>query len=381
MNVWNQLVGQPDVVDQLSQAAAAEQPTHAWLFTGPAGSGRSTAALAFAAALLCDQLNPTDRGCGHCKSCQTVFSGSHADLTHFSTENPNIKIEEARELVVKAQDRPAVGRWRIMIVEDADRMPERTSNVLLKALEEPPPHTIWLLCAPSPVDVLITIRSRCRPVKLRVPQRADVVNLLVSEGITENLALHCAALAQGHIEVARRLATLEEARTRRETVVRMPISLRSLPAAMKAAEDLITIADEEAEADAEARNEVEKAQLMTTLGVQEGEKVTPSVRSQLRQLEEDQKRRARRIKTDTLDRFLIDIQTVFRDVLTLQMRTGSELINTHLREELQRYAANTTEVKTLERLDRVSLTRRRIATNASAKLAFEAMMAGFVTGN
>ena len=150
---------------------------------------------------------------------------------------------------------------------------------------------------------------------------------------------------------------------------------------MKAAEDLITIADEEAEADAEARNEVEKAQLMTTLGVQEGEKVTPSVRSQLRQLEEDQKRRARRIKTDTLDRFLIDIQTVFRDVLTLQMRTGSELINTHLREELQRYAANTTEVKTLERLDRVSLTRRRIATNASAKLAFEAMMAGFVTGN
>lgn len=378
MSVWNNLVGQPDVVQQLQQAAAAERPTHAWLLSGPPGSGRSTAALAFAAALLCEEPNPEHRGCGQCKSCQTVLSGSHADLTHFSTENLSIKIEEARELVVKAQDRPAVGRWRVMIVEDADRMPERTSNVLLKAIEEPPPHTIWLLCAPSPVDVLVTIRSRCRPVKLRVPHLSDVVQLLVSEGIPEDLAFHCASLAQGHIGIARRLATIPEARARREAVVRMPISLRSLPSAMKAAEDLVQIAEEEANADAEARNEVEKNQLMTALGIQEGEKINPSMRSQLRQLEEDQKRRARRIKTDTLDRFLIDIQTVFRDILTLQLGTGSPLINTHLAQELQQYAAQTTGVKTLERLDAVTLTRRRISTNASAKLVFEAMMAGFV---
>lgn len=379
MKLWNRLVGQPDVIHQLQRAARDETPTHAWLFTGPPGSGRSTAALTFAAALLCEQTNPSDRACGQCKSCLTVMSGSHADLTHFSTENLTIKIEEARELVVKAQDRPAVGRWRVIIVEDADRMPERTSNVLLKAIEEPPPHTIWLLCAPSPVDVLVTIRSRCRPIKLRVPELTVLVELLESEGIPTDLARHCASLAQGHIGISRRLATVEEARLRREAVVRMPISLRSLPAAMKAAEELIQIAEAEAEADAQERNEVEKAQLMTALGIQEGEKVSPSMRSQIRQLEDDQKRRARRIKTDTLDRFLIDIQTVFRDVLTLQLGTGSALINTHLTSQLEAYATATNELKTLEKLDAVSLTRRRIATNASAKLSFEAMMAGFVT--
>lgn len=378
MTVWNRLVGQPEVTEQLQRAAASATPTHAWLFTGPPGSGRSTAALNLAAALLCDQADPAQRGCGVCKSCTTVLNGSHADLTHFSTENVTIKIDEARELVVKAQDRPSVGRWRVMIVEDADRMPERTSNVLLKAIEEPPPHTIWLLCAPSPVDVLVTIRSRCRPVKLRVPQLNQVVSLLVSEGIEEPLAQHCAALAQGHIGVARRLATVPEARSRRETVVRMPIMLRSISQAMRAAENLISIAEEEADADAEARNEVELAHLKTALGIDDEEKINPSMRAQIRQLEEDQKRRARRIKTDMLDRFLIDIQTVFRDVLTLQLGTGSQLINSHLEQELREYAQRYTSEKTLEQLDSVSLTRRRISTNAGARLAFEAMMTGFV---
>ncbi|ORC20643.1 DNA polymerase III subunit delta' [Rothia nasimurium] len=384
MSVFDTLTGQQAVRVQLAQAAAEEKPTHAWLFTGPPGAGNATAALAFAAALLCDQTDPAARGCGHCRSCTTVLSGSHADFLHFTTEKTTITIEEARDFVVKAQDRPAVGRWRVMLIEDADRMPERTSNVLLKAIEEPPPHTIWLLAAPSPADVLVTIRSRCLPVQLRTPAVGDVAARLLADAQTrgENLepqqAQFVARLAQGNLEVAHRLATDAQARKRRSTVVQMPITLRSIAAAMEAADDLITIAEAEAQADAEARNEAERAALLTALGYENGEKLSPTHRAQVRQLEEDQKRRAKRIQTDTLDRFLADIQTVFRDVLTVQLSTGVEIINAHLADDIYAYAERTAPERTLAHLDTVATTRRRIRTNAGARLAFEAMMTSFI---
>lgn len=378
MNVWDSLIGQPDVLGQLTRAANDPAPTHAWLFTGPPGAGRETAALAFAAALLCDR-ELGARGCGECRSCQTVLSGAHADLVHFTTEKTTITIDEARDFVVRAQDRPVVGRWRIMLIEDADRMPERTSNVLLKAIEEPPPHTIWLLTAPSPADVLITIRSRCRAVNLRVPSVQDVTARLVGElGLEHAQAELAARLAQGNIEVARTLATDEQARARRTSVVKLPVSLRTVAAAMEAADDLISLAEAQAEADATARNDAERTALLAALGYEEGDKLSPTHRAQIRQLEEDQKRRARRIQTDTLDRFLADIQTVFRDVLTLQLRTESELINTHLGQALYDYAAHHSPEKTLAHLDTVATTRRRLQTNASPRLAFEAMMTSFI---
>ena len=377
MSVWDTLIGQPDVLTTLQRASADERPTHAWLFTGPPGAGRETAALAFAAALLCER-ELGQRGCGTCRSCQTVLSGSHADFVHFRTEKTQITIDEARDFVVRAQDRPAVGRWRVMLIEDADRMPERTSNVLLKAIEEPPPHTIWLLTAPSPADVLVTIRSRCRPVNLRVPTTDAVTAALVSGGHAPEAAELAARMSQGNLEVARRLAEDEDARKRRSSVVRLPISLLTVAAAMEAADELISIAEAEADADASARNDTERTALLTSLGYEDGERLSPTHRSQLRQLEEDQKRRAKRIQTDTLDRFLADIQTVLRDVLTLQLRTDSELINAHLGQSLYDYAASGSAERTLAHLDAVDATRRRLQSNASPRLAFEAMMAGFV---
>lgn len=377
MSVWDTLIGQPDVLTALQRASADERPTHAWLFTGPPGAGRETAALAFAAALLCER-ELGQRGCGTCRSCQTVLSGSHADFVHFRTEKTQITIDEARDFVVRAQDRPAVGRWRVMLIEDADRMPERTSNVLLKAIEEPPPHTIWLLTAPSPADVLVTIRSRCRPVNLRVPTTDAVTAALVSGGHAPEAAELAARMSQGNLEVARRLAEDEDARKRRSSVVRLPISLLTVAAAMEAADELISIAEAEADADASARNDTERASLLTSLGYEDGERLSPAHRSQLRQLEEDQKRRAKRIQTDTLDRFLADIQTVLRDVLTLQLRTDSALINAHLGQGLYDYAASGSAERTLAHLDAVAATRRRLQSNASPRLAFEAMMTGFV---
>lgn len=377
MSVWDTLIGQPDVLTALQRASADERPTHAWLFTGPPGAGRETAALAFAAALLCER-ELGQRGCGTCRSCQTVLSGSHADFVHFRTEKTQITIDEARDFVVRAQDRPAVGRWRVMLIEDADRMPERTSNVLLKAIEEPPPHTIWLLTAPSPADVLVTIRSRCRRVNLRVPTTDAVTAALVSGGHAPEAAELAARMSQGNLEVARRLAEDEDARKRRSSVVRLPISLLTVAAAMEAADELISIAEAEADADASARNDTERAALLTSLGYEDGERLSPTHRSQLRQLEEDQKRRAKRIQTDTLDRFLADIQTVLRDVLTLQLRTDSALINAHLGQGLYDYAASGSAERTLAHLDAVAATRRRLQSNASPRLAFEAMMTGFV---
>lgn len=377
MSVWDTLIGQPDALTALQRASADERPTHAWLFTGPPGAGRETAALAFAAALLCER-ELGQRGCGACRSCQTVLSGSHADFVHFRTEKTQITIDEARDFVVRAQDRPAVGRWRVMLIEDADRMPERTSNVLLKAIEEPPPHTIWLLTAPSPADVLVTIRSRCRPVNLKVPTTDAVTAALVSGGHAPEAAELAARMSQGNLEVARRLAEDEDARKRRSRVVHLPISLPTVAAAMEAADELISIAEAEAEADASARNDTERAALLMSLGYEDGERLSPTHRSQLRQLEEDQKRRAKRIQTDTLDRFLADIQTVLRDVLTLQLRTDSELINAHLGQGLYDYAAAESAERTLAHLDAVAATRRRLKSNASPRLAFEAMMTGFV---
>lgn len=375
MSVWDEVVGQPRVVEQLQRAARDKDPTHAWLFTGPPGSGRSTAARALAAALLCER----GTGCGQCHACRTAFAGTHADVTNFVTENPQISIEEARELVVKAQDRPSVGSWRIMIVEDADRMTERTSNVMLKSIEEPPPHTIWLLCAPSPMDVLVTIRSRCRAVTLKVPSAQDVARLLVARhGVPEQRAEQCARLAQCHVGVATRLALYDDARTRRQEVVSLPLSMHGVTQAVRAADRLHRLAVDESAADAEARNDQERAQLLVSMGAPETGRVPPAIRGALNRLEADQKRRSRRIQTDTLDRFLIDLTTFYRDVLSVQLGTGMPLVNEHLGEQIRGYATNSSAEQTLEKIDVISETRQRIRTNVSAQLAFEAMMVSIV---
>lgn len=375
MSVWDDLPGQSAVIEQLRSAAEADRPTHAWLFTGPPGSGRSNAARAFAAALECEQDRRQDRGCGTCHACHTVLAGTHADVTNVATEKVTISIAEVRELITRAQDRPSSGRWRVIIVEDADRMAERTTNVLLKAIEEPPPRTIWILCAPSPADVMVTIRSRCRPVSLRIPPADDVAELLVRrDGATPEEASYAARVAQSHIGVARRLAHDEEARDRRSKVVGLPLTLRTVSEAVVAAGRLHDLANDEAKSSSEQRNAAEKQQLLTALGAPESGTLPASMRSQVKQLEEDQKRRAKRSITDALDRAMIDLTTFFRDVLTLQMGTGSELINEQIRADLERYASNTTAEATLARLDAITETRQRLGTtNVAPLLALEAM--------
>lgn len=378
MSLWDALLAPEPVTAQLRQDASSQTPTHAWLFTGGAGSLNRQAASVFAATLLCDQPDPADRGCGTCRGCVTVMNGSHADFTHFRTEAVSISIDEARELVLKAQDRPSVSRWRVILLEDTERMPERTSNVLLKAIEEPPPHTIWLLTAPSPADVLVTIRSRCRPVQLPVPQAQAIAAYLESTGVEAGLAHRAATLSLGDAEVAHRLATVPQALTRREDLARLPLRIRTLSSAMEAAERLISLAEQDAADATQQRDAAERAELLAMLGIAEGERVAPTLRAQVRRLEEQQKRRARRIQTDTLIRAVADIQTVLRDALTLQLGAQAPLLNEYLREPLQEYTARTSPAQTLSDVQAVETTLRRLRTNANARLALEALMSRFV---
>lgn len=381
MSVWDDLQGQAPVVAQLKQAAQGDTGlTHAWLFTGPPGSGRSNAAKAFAAALNCEQDDVTQRGCGVCAACHTILGETHSDVTFVRTEKVTITIDEARELVSKAGDRPATGRWRIIVVEDADRMAERTTNVLLKAIEEPTPRTIWMLCAPSPADVLVTIRSRCRPVSLRLPPAADVADLLVRrDGVERQLAERAARAAQSHIGIARRLARDADARERRLETVRIPMGLRGVTAAVMMAEKLVKIATEEANSSNDERDAAEKIALLASLGAPESGTLPPSMRSQVKQLEDDQKRRAKRSITDSLDRTLTDLLSFYRDVLIIQLGNAVELVNVELKGDLEEYAGRSTPETTLARMDAINKARVRITTtNVAPLLAVESMATSLI---
>ncbi|WP_223881194.1 DNA polymerase III subunit delta' [Nesterenkonia ebinurensis] len=368
--VFAELVGQSAVVEQLRSAVASGMPTHAWLFTGPPGSGRSNAARAFAAALNCEQ-----GGCGQCQSCRMVAAGAHPAVQLVSTENVTYRIDDVRELITTAQDRPQGYRWRVIVMEDADRMTERATNVLLKSIEEPPPQTVWVLCAPSPADVLVTIRSRCRPVSLRIPPTEEVAALLVSrDGLSAAEAEFSARISQNHIGVARRLAADPQARSRREQIVSLPLRVRSASGAVLAAAELVSMAQTDAEADSAVRLAQEQTALRRSLGLEPEEKIPAKLRSQFKRLEDDAARRAKRAVTDSLDRTLIDLTAAYRDVLSIKLGTGAELINQHLSSQLAELAEVLSPEQSLACLDALNAARVRITQNVPPTLAMEALM-------
>ena len=370
MSVWDEVVGQDSAVATLR--GAIDDPsamTHAWLLTGPPGSGRSNAARAFAAALQCER-----GGCGECHACTTTLAGTHADLTVVATEKVTIAIDEVRSLIGVASRTPSQGRWRVILVEDADRMAERTTNVLLKAIEEPPPRTVWLLCAPSPQDVMVTIRSRCRGVSLRVPPVEAVAALLESrDGVAPQVAIAAARAAQSHIGLARRLARDAGARDRRASVLAIARSIRGVPDAVIAAGELVEVAQAEAKAATEERDGNEKAALLRALGAESGQGLAPALRSQVKQLEDDQKRRATRRQRDVLDRAMIDLLSLYRDVLVVQLGATVDLVNVELAETVQSLAEESTPEQTVRRMDAIGVARTRLAGNVSPVLALEAM--------
>ncbi|WP_018803399.1 DNA polymerase III subunit delta' [Salinispora arenicola] len=351
--------------------------THAWIFTGPPGSGRSVAARAFAAALQC--LHGT--GCGSCPGCHTTMAGTHADVRLVVPEGLSIGVNEMRALVLRAASTPSGGRWQVVVIEDADRLTEAAGNALLKAVEEPPPRTVFLLCAPSthPDDISVTIRSRCRVVPLRQPAPAAVAEVLVRrDGVEPDVARWAAAAAQGHVGRARRLARDPEARARRDAVLAVPRQLTGVGAAIDAAAALIGAAEAEAAASVADTDAAERAALETALGAGgTGRGAAGAFRGaagQVKELERRQKSRATRAQRDALDRALVDLAGFYRDALTMALHAPVEPVNTDTSTVAGAGARKWEADGALRRLEAVLACRTAIEANVKPRIAVEAMM-------
>ena len=371
MSVWRDVIGQDTAVATLQRAVTdTTAMTHAWLLTGPPGSGRSVAARAFAAALECPQ-----HGCGECRECRTAVDGTHADVDVVATEGLSIKVEQARELAAMSALRPSVGPWRVIIIEDADRLTERAADALLKAIEEPVARTVWILCAPSLEDVVITIRSRSRHVRLRTPPTEAVAELLHRrDGVEMPMAMYAARAAQSHVGLARRLARDEGARIRRRDVISLAGRIHGVGDAIGAAADLASIADEESTAAAAERDSAERQRLMEVLGADPSARTQPPhIRSQLSGLEKDQKARATRHSRDVLDRSLIDLLSVYRDALILHSGATLGLVNQDSLPIVQGVTRSMSAEQLLQAMDAIGTARERIGLNVAPLLALEAM--------
>ena len=366
MSVWKALVGQEPLVEVLQHAVTPAGMTHGWLFTGPPGSGRSTAARAFAAAVQCDK-----GGCAECDACRQVLVGSHPDVTVVDTQGLSIGVDDVRELVLKAAMAPTIGPWSVIVVEDADRLTDQAGNALLKSIEEPAARTLWLLCAPTSDDVMPTVRSRLRQVTLRTPPVATVAAALEEDGVAAGLAAFAARASQGHIGRARALARDESVRNRRHEVLALPQRLRDPGDCLRAADNVHVAAKEESEQVATQLEQDELAAHAAEWGSGTRGVKPRGEQGALRSVKDMQKRRRTRMVRDSVDRALLDLLSAQRDVLRLQSEPGVELVNEEMRGELEEVARHADQARTLRRMEALLGCREAMELNVPPLLALE----------
>jgi DNA polymerase-3 subunit delta' len=381
-SVFDDLVGQEHIIEILQAAAAAsregaqtQEMTHAWLFTGPPGSGRSSAAVAFAQSLIC-----RSNGCGNCSDCNSAKTSGHPDVEIIRTEGLSIKVEEIRELLTRVAWAPSMGGWRVVVMEDADRVTDSAANALLKAIEEPGTRTVWLLCAPTLHDVLPTIRSRCRHLQLRTPSIEAVTQVLINrDKISPDMALFAAKVSQGHIGRARYLATNEVARSNRKVIMQLPMQLGTLASALQAAQALVDIATEEAKTTSELRDEIEIEKLQEAYGKgATGRSMATGAAKAVKELEKEQKSRSTRMVRDSIDGALLDIATFYRDVVMVQSGNMESMINTDMRDEIESYASFYPEHSTILKINALMDARTNLAHSAAPLVTCEALMCQLV---
>ena len=377
-SVFDDLVGQEHIIEILQGAVTAsrtgeesQEMTHAWVFTGPPGSGRSSAAVAFAQALICP-----NNGCGTCSDCNAAKTSGHPDVEIIRTEGLSIKVEEVRELLTRVAWAPSMGGWRVVVMEDADRLTESAANALLKAIEEPGTRTVWLLCAPTLHDVLPTIRSRCRHLQLRTPSLEAVTNILINrDKIAPGMADFAARVSQGHIGRAKYLATNESVRSNRKLIMQLPLQLGSLAAAFQAAQTLVDLATQEANESSDERDEKEIEKLQEAYGKgATGRGMATGGAKAVKELEKEQKSRSTRMVRDSIDGALLDIATFYRDVMMVQSGNSESMINTDMREAIESYAASHLEHSTILKFNALMDARTNLARNAAPLVTCEALM-------
>lgn len=385
MSVFEALIGQEDAVAQLRKAAQDAQKitngqtgnamTHAWLITGPPGSGRSTSALAFAAALVCAQ-----GGCGRCVDCKNALAGTHVDIEHIVPEGVIYTIDDTKALIERASLAPSRSHWHVIVIEDVDRFRNDAASVLLKSLEEPPPGTVWLLCAPTSDDVFETIRSRCRQVVLVTPSLELIADQLTNRfGAPQTMAKFAARAAQGHIGRARALATDEAVRNRRDEILDMPTRVNSVVSCFEMAAAIVANANADTDAIVEPLDSQDEQNIRTAYGdgVEGFKGVERQIKSAIKALEKRAKDRRRRILSDQYDRVLLDLTGFYRDVLVLQSGSNIELINEEIRPKIEKVAATSTSEQTLMRIDAIRETRDNLLANVNPTSAFESMLVTF----
>ena len=377
-SVFDDLVGQEHIIEILTKAVAAsrtgeesQEMTHAWVFTGPPGSGRSSAAVAFAQALICK-----NNGCNNCSDCNAAKTHGHPDVEIIRTEGLSIKVEEVRELLTRVAWAPSMGGWRVVVMEDADRLTESAANALLKAIEEPGTRTVWLLCAPTLHDVLPTIRSRCRHLQLRTPSLQAVTNVLINrDNIAPGMADFAARVSQGHIGRAKYLATNESVRSNRKIIMQLPLQLGSLAAAFQAAQTLADLATLEANQSSEERDEKEIEKLQEAYGKgATGRGMATGGAKAVKELEKEQKSRSTRMVRDSIDCALLDIATFYRDVVMVQSGNTESMINTDMREQIESYATSHPSHSTILKINAIMDARTNLAQNAAPLVTCEALM-------
>lgn len=382
MSVWDSLVGQKPVIDMLSRIAQGDpsQITQSWLICGPPGSGRSNMARAFAAAL-----ESPDRGMSAepTRVTQQVLAGTHPDVTVLTTNKVTIGIDQVREIITTSEQMPATAPWRIIIIEDVDRMLERTTNVLLKEIEEPAEHCIWLLCAPSAQDVLPTIRSRTRIVNLAVPSTQAVAGFLTSTtNVEPKVAQRAARLAEGHIGIAKLYATDERVMSDRDELVVGVLNLARASDAVLLAGNLIDNAKAQAEADANRITAGQEAEFRRINGLAPSDRIPPKLRGAFNQIakKDDVKRLVTRRTRDVLDRALNSIASIYRDVAVLQNNAEDSvgLINLENRSSITELSVRLNRAGAVTRLDEVAHARKRLAGNGNPLLVFESLFCALI---
>ena len=381
MKILENIVGQPQVVSILEKAIQAsrnseddnQEMTHAWLFAGPPGSGKSVAAMAFAAALVC----PND-GCGECIDCKTAIDGSHLDIEIFKTEGLSIKIDEVRELISRSATSPSISSWRIVLIQDIQRLTEAAANALLKAIEEPSSRTVWLLTATSSIEVLPTIRSRCRYIQLKTPTKESIVKLLTDRNnIDPQLAEYSARVSQGHIGRAIFISQNPNLRTTRNEVIELVLSIKDTASAFLVASKLIDMTNEDAKTTSEALSEKEKHQLQNAYQGS-GRGLLPGGSTAVKDLEKSQKNRLARSIQDSLDRLLLDILSIFRDIMIIQLSKSETIINIERMQFLQDFALNNSQVEIHEFIQRIMQARASLRANSSSLSVIENLMIAIV---
>lgn len=383
MSVWDSLVGQKPVIDMLSRIAQGDpsQITQSWLICGPPGSGRSNMARAFAAAL-----ESPDHGMSAepKRVTQQVLAGTHPDVTVLTTNKVTIGIDQVREIITTSEQMPATAPWRIIIIEDVDRMLERTTNVLLKEIEEPAEHCIWLLCAPSAQDVLPTIRSRTRIVNLAVPSTQAVAGFLTSTtNVEPKVAQRAARLAEGHIGIAKLYATDERVMSDRDELVVGVLNLARASDAVLLAGNLIDNAKAQAEADANRITAGQEAEFRRINGLAPSDRIPPKLRGAFNQIakKDDVKRLVTRRTRDVLDRALNSIASIYRDVAVLQNNAEDSvgLINLENRSSITELSVRLNRAGAVTRLDEVAHARKRLAGNGNPLLVFESLFCALIS--